>query len=106
MSNWFSYGNGDRVSSVSADGGVVLRDEVHEAGVRLTMKRCKSCVSVSCSIYGWMHHIRFFDTVTDAQREFLLMKPPLANMVENILSAGKCDLKTWDAIAEFVRLFP
>jgi hypothetical protein len=30
----------------------------------------------------------------------------LGNMVENILLAGKSDLKMWEAIAEFVRRFP
>jgi hypothetical protein len=34
------------------------------------------------------------------------MKPSLANMVENILSAGESNLKMWEAIAEFVRRFP
>jgi hypothetical protein len=44
--------------------------------------------------------------VTEAQREYLLMKPLLANMVENILSKGNSDLKMWEAIADFVRRFP
>ena len=85
---------------------MILRDEEHEAGARLTLKRGSNYVSVSCSIYGWMDHTRFFGTVTEAQREYLLMKPSLANMVENILLAGKSDLKMWEAIADFVRRFP
>ena len=106
MSNWFAYDNGSTIGSTGAEGGMVLRDEEHELGARLTLKRGGNYVSVSCSIYGWMDHTRFFGTVADAQREYLLMKPPLANMVENILSAGKSDLKMWEAIADFVRRFP
>jgi hypothetical protein len=106
MSNWFAYDNGSTIGSMGAEGGTVLRDEEHELGARLTLKRGGNYVSVSCSIYGWMDHTRFFGTVADAQREYLLMKPPLANMVENILSAGKSDLKMWEAIADFVRRFP
>jgi hypothetical protein len=53
-----------------------------------------------------MDHTRFFGSLTEAQREYLLMKPSLANMVENILAAGKSDLKMWEAIADFVRRFP
>jgi hypothetical protein len=34
------------------------------------------------------------------------MRYSLGNMVENILSAGKNDIKMWEAIAEFVRRFP
>ena len=106
MSNWFAYDNGSTIGSTGAEGGMVLRDEGHELGARLTLKRGGNYVSVSCSIYGWMDHTRFFGSVADAQREYLLMKPPLANMVENILSAGKSDLKMWEAIADFVRRFP
>jgi hypothetical protein len=106
MNNWFVYGGGNTIGSVGAEGGLVLRDEEHELGARLTLKRGETYVSVSCSIYGWMDHTRFFGTVTDAQREYLLMKPPLTSMVENILSDGKSDLKMWEAIADFVRRFP
>jgi hypothetical protein len=106
MSNWFAYDEGRSIGSISAEGGVILRDEEHEDGVRVTLKRGGSYVSVSCSIYGWMDHTRFFGSLIEAQREYVSMKPPLANMVENILSAGKGDLKMWEAIAEFVRRFP
>lgn len=106
MSNWFAYDNGGTIGSAGAEGGVILRDEEHEQGARLTMKRGESFFAVSCSIRGWMDHTRFFATEMEAQREYLLMKPPLANMLENILSGGKGDLKMWEAIADFVRRFP
>jgi hypothetical protein len=106
MSKWFAYDNGRSVGCAGAEGGVVLRDEEHEAGARLTLKRGGKYVSVSCSIYGWMDHTRFFGTVTEAQREYLRMKTPLSTMIESILSAGKSELKMWDAIADFVRRFP
>ncbi len=106
MSNWFAYDDGRSIGSAGAEGGVIMRDEEHIHGARLTLKRGGSYVSVSCNIYGWMDHTRFFGSVVEAQREYLLMKPSLANMVENILAAGKSDLKMWEAIAEFVRRFP
>jgi hypothetical protein len=106
MSNWFEYGDGSSIGNVGAEGSVILRDEEHESGARVTLKRGSNYVSVSCSIYGWMDHTRFFSSVTEAQREYLLMKPLLANMVENILSAGNSDIKMWEAIADFVRRFP
>jgi hypothetical protein len=91
---------------VSAEGGVILRDEEHASGARVTLKRGSSYVSISCNVYGWLDHTRFFTSVTDAQREYVLMKPSLTHMVENILAAGESDLKMWEAIAEFVRRFP
>jgi hypothetical protein len=106
MSSWYAYDDGRSVGSVGAEGGVILRDEEHEAGARVTLKRGSSYVSVSCNVYGWMDHTRFFGSVTEAQREYILMKSSLGNMVENVLLAGKSDLKMWEAIAEFVRRFP
>jgi hypothetical protein len=106
MSNWFAYDDGGSIGNTGAEGGVILRDEEHQSGARVTLKRGNNYVSVSCSIYGWMDHTRFFGSVTEAQREYLLMKPLLANMVENILSKGNSDLKMWEAIADFVRRFP
>ena len=106
MSSWFAYKDGRSIGSVGAEGGEILRDEEHEAGARVTLKRGTSYVSVSCNVYGWLDHTRFFGSVTEAQREYILMKSFLGNMVENILLAGKSDLKMWEAIAEFVRRFP
>ena len=106
MSKWLAYDDGNTIGSVGAEGGVILRDEEHESGARVTLKRGISYISVSCSIYGWMDHTRFFNSVPEAQREYLLMKPLLAHMVENILSVNGGDLKMWEAIADFVRRFP
>ena len=106
MSSWFAYNDGRSIGSLSAEGGVILRDEEHASGARVTLKRGSSYISVSCNVYGWMDHTRFFGSITDAQREYTLMKSSLGNMVENILSAGKSNLKMWEAIAEFVRRFP
>jgi hypothetical protein len=106
MSNWFAYDNGETIGKAGSEGGVILRDEEHESGARLTLKQGKTFVSVSCSVYGWMDHTRFFGTMMEAQREYLLMKPTLSNMVENILPEGNSELKMWEAIADFVRRFP
>jgi hypothetical protein len=106
MSSWSAYKNGRSIGSIGAEGGEILHDEEHVAGARITLKRGNSYVSVSANVHGWMDHTRFFGTVTEAQREYLLMKSSLGNMVENILLAGKSDLKMWEAIAEFVRRFP
>jgi len=105
MSNWLAYDNGRGNNNAGAEGGEILRDEKHIGGARVTLKHGSSYV-ISCSVYGWMDHTRFFSSAADAQREYLLMKSSLTNMVENISSAGGSDLKMWEAIADFVRRFP
>ena len=106
MSNWVAYDDGRSIGTVGAEGDVILRDEEHESGARITLKRGSNYISVSCNIHGWTDHTRFFNSITEAQREYILMKSSLGNMVENVLSAGEGDLKMWEAIAKFVRRFP
>ena len=106
MSNWVAYDNGNSIGKMSAEGGVILLDEEHESGGRMTLKENKAFISASCHIYGWIDHTRFFNSISDAKREYILMKKFMTHMLENILSAGADDIKMWEAIADFVRKFP
>jgi len=106
MSNWLAYDDGRSIGKVSTEGGVILLDDEHEQGARITLKRGSGYVSVSCHIYGWTDHTRFFKSTSEAQREYVAMKAALGNVVGIIESAGSKDIKVWEAISEFVRRFP
>ncbi len=106
MNNWFAYDNGQSIGTVGAEGGIVLRDEEHEQGARITLKRGSDYISVSCNIYGRIDHTRFFGSLAEAQREYILMKSSLGDMIENVLSPDARDSKIWEAISKFVRQFP
>lgn len=85
---------------------MILRDEEHLNGARITLKRGEIYISVSCNIYGWIDHTRFFGTVSDADRDFMMMKYNLDRVLEEIRSAGASSIRGWEAISEFVRRFP
>ena len=106
MSNWVAFDNGNSIGQVSAEGGVILRDEELSHKGRVTLKQGKTFISVSCHIYGWIDHTRFFHTIADAQREYVIMKNIIGSMIDDILGAGANELKMWEAIADFVRRFP
>ena len=106
MSNWIVYDDGNSIGKTGAEGGVILIDEKHESGGRMTVKQTKAFVSVACHIYGWIDHTRFFASISDAKREYAVMQSSMTHMLENILAAGKDEIKMWEAIAEFVRKFP
>jgi len=106
MSNWLAYDDGRSIGKVSTEGGVILLDEEHEQGARITLKRGSGYISISCHIYGWTDHTRFFKATTDAQRDYVAMKTALGGVVGVIESAGSKDIKVWEAISEFVRRFP
>lgn len=105
MSNWLAYDGGKSVGKVSVDGAVILRDDEHELGARITLKRSNSFVSVACHIYGRTDHTRFFNGVSDAAREYAVMKTALDHVMNIIESTGGKDIKAWEAISEFVRRF-
>jgi len=106
MSSWLAYDDGRSIGKVSTEGGVILLDEEHEQGARITLKRGSGYISISCHIYGWTDHTRFFKATTDAQRDYVAMKAALGGVVGVIESAGSKDIKVWEAISEFVRRFP
>jgi hypothetical protein len=98
MNNWVLYDDGRSIGRIGFEGGVIVRDEEHISGDRH--------VSVSCNIYGCIDHTRFFNTVPDAERDFVMMKSELGQMMDS-LAAGVVEAsKKWEAISDFVRRFP
>lgn len=106
MSNWFAFDDGRSIGKISAEGGVILRDDEHPGGARITLKRGSGYISVSCNFYGWMDHTRFFGTVSDAQREYVEMKTALVSVLEVIGTKNLKEIKVWEALSEFVKRFP
>lgn len=106
MNNWVLYDKGRSIGRPGPEGGVILHDEEHPDGARITLKRGDLYVSVSCNIYGWIDHTRFFGTVPDAERDFMMMKLELEKIISAITTNGSTGLKGWEAISEFVRRFP
>ncbi len=106
MSNWSAYDNGRSIGETSAEGGLIMRDEVHPGGARITFKRGSGFISVSCNLYGWVDHTRFFGTASDAQREYVAMKDALISVLDVINTEGAKEIKIWEAISDFVRRFP
>lgn len=103
-SNWSSFNFGKTIGATN-EGGIILFDEEHTDLARITLKRNKTFISVSMNIYGWMDHTRFFNSDTDAQREYRAMRNSVADVL-NLINEDAQDIKIWEAISEFVRRFP
>jgi hypothetical protein len=106
MSSWLAYDDGRTIGRVNSEGGVILNDEEYLNAARITLKRGEKIVSVSCNIYGWINHTRFFAGVPEAERDFKVMKSELGRMMDIIMNVDADDIKGWEAISEFVRRFP
>lgn len=106
MNSWFAYNEGITIGAKGPEGDVILMDEAHPIGARVTIKEGAQYVSVSCNIYNWINHTRFFSTVTEAKREFEIMKDALLQIIDLLAAKEINKIKVWEEISNFVRRFP
>jgi hypothetical protein len=110
---WGPFAHGSSLGDEGSELGVIALDEAHAAGARITLER--DCMlapfAVTCSVYGWMVHTRYFATEPEAQAAFEEMKPPLESITR--LVPGRDDpqdeVKTLLLLGEveaFVKRFP
>ena len=106
MINWQPYNHGRSIGVKGAEGGIIVRDEEHPLGARMTIKQGHDYVSVSCNISGKIDHTRFFREMKAAEREYSTMQSEMTRVINAIASAKAADIKVWEAISEFVARFP
>lgn len=103
---WRPYQHGQNVGKKDAEGSTIVRDEEHPLGGRLTIKKGKGFVSISCMIAGRMDHTRFFKKMPDALYAYDQMKPEVESLLRDLAHASPTDIKAWELISNFVIRFP
>ena len=106
MSSWSVFNNGKSIGTTGAAGGVVLFDEEHGKGARITYRRSDGIISVSVKFHGWMDHTRFFTAEHDAQREYRGMKIAINKLLDEINQPEIQKIKVWEIISDFVKRYP
>ena len=106
MSKWNPYNRGRSIGVKGSEGSVIVRDEEHPLGARMTIKQGKDYVSVSCNIAGKIDHTRFFKEMRAADREYTVMQKEMEKVLSAISSVKAADIKVWEAISTFVARFP
>jgi hypothetical protein len=107
MSDWYSFKEGESIGQIGSEGGKILCDEEHGDGARITLEHVRNNrFTITCGIYGWMVHTRFFSSEVAAQIGFdetkdelskiLALIPPEDEGDDGSLNAAKI------AIADFV----
>ena len=110
--NWYDYDEGYSIGTSGTDGGIIVRDEKHSFGARMTLEEDGSFApfSITCTIYDWMSHTRFFSAEAEANQEFDQMKIELEKILSLVPTDENADEDTLDEIAdeisEFVERFP
>jgi hypothetical protein len=109
---WVPFDEGASLGEDGSEGGVILRDDEYRGDARITLERTgQAAFAITCGVYGWMVHTRFFSALGDAEREYAAMQPPLAAIADALPFttdpelAAKMDTVV-AAIGRFVDEFP
>lgn len=109
---WLPFDEGSSIGETGSDGGVIQRDDEYRGEARITLERDGvTPFSITCGVYGWMVHTRFFSSRDEAEREYAAMQPGLAALADSIPLTGDPDVDEKqdaliDALNRFVDRFP
>ncbi|HET9226288.1 MAG TPA: hypothetical protein VFR31_06455 [Thermoanaerobaculia bacterium] len=83
---WHPFEGGSSLGQRGSEEGAILRDEEHAEGSRITLEGEGPAApfAITCSVYGWMVHTRFFGTEAEANTEYERMKTDLADILSAI----------------------
>jgi len=111
--SWYAFDSGKSIGQRGSESGIIIRDEEHSSGARITLERDghTAPLAITCEIYGWMVHTRFFETEPGAQSEFETMREELSRIISTIPLATDPDGDSKmpavsESLSEFVRRFP
>ena len=76
VSGWYPVDDGATVGQTGSEKGVILDDEEHSLGARITLEKGGDIApfSVTCGIYGLLVHTRFFSDEADGKQAYEAMK--------------------------------
>ena len=73
MMPWTPFHNGQSIGTPGPENGRISRDDEHVLGARITLQQSEPNVfartapcALTCGIYGWMFHTRFFGNAAAA----------------------------------------
>ena len=109
---WQPFDDGRTIGTPGSETGIILRDDEHVDGARITLERDGATpFAITCGIYGWMMHTRFFGTEADAHRAYDEMRQALEDIVRAMPLDSEPDRDarmkdTMQRIGEFVVRYP
>lgn len=109
--SWDPYENGGTLGQKGSEEGTMVRDEEHSLGARISLEHdCRVApFAITCGIYGWMLHTRYFSSEDKAETEYERMKNALAALLEAADKTAEIDggeKVLMDGVSSFVEMFP
>lgn len=111
---WGPGDHGPAPGAAGSERGVVVRHDEYwdgDHGAGLTIERDipngpAGSAAITCGVYGWMLHTRFFASMAEAQAAAELMRPVLAELVEAIVGGQISVEHPGTGWSDFVARFP
>ncbi|HEY1578988.1 MAG TPA: hypothetical protein VGF82_18095 [Terracidiphilus sp.] len=106
---WNPFESGKTLGQRGSEAGEIIRDDEHSLGARITLEKATRSApfAITCGIYSWMFHTRFFATEEEAASGYDKMKVSLAEIVAPFENPDYDDrLFTENAIEKFVAHYP
>jgi hypothetical protein len=109
--SWHPFQNGDTLGRPGSEQGTMMRDEEYSLGARVSLERdCRAApFTITCGIYGWMLHTRFFSSKFEAETQYEAMKSALAMLLEVAQKTAAIDggrQVLMAGVSKFVEMFP
>ena len=110
-SSWHTFDNGATLGQTGSEQGVIVHDQEHSLGARITLERAARVApfAITCGIYGWMMHTRFFSSQDEAETQYEVMKRALAALLKAAEKTAEIDggrQVLMDGVGKFVDAYP
>ncbi len=110
---WRAFDDGRTIGSSGSEQGVIVRDDEHDDGARITLERDCAIApyAITSGIYGWMVHTCFFSRRAEAEQAYDEMQAALGRIVDALPRLGDPDArnKSYEAsvaMAAFAERYP
>ncbi len=90
---WHPIDEGRSRGQKGSEGGAILLDDEHPGGARITLEAGSRSApyAITCAVYGWMLHTRFFTSPEKARSELAHMKGSLQQILRQIPPGDEFD---------------
>ncbi|HEX8044770.1 hypothetical protein [Rhizobium sp.] len=80
--SWISFDGGSTLGHRGSEDGVILLDEEHTAGARVTLEKCDRVpFAITCGLYGNMAHTVFIGSEQEGLDTFRAIKTSLEELI-------------------------
>jgi hypothetical protein len=109
VTSWYQFDNGATLGQKGSEGGSIVLDEEHPLGARITLE-CDATIApfaITCGIYGWMVHTRFFGVQSEARGDYDLMRGALSGLLEKANeNVNDSSQVLMEGVSAFVEIYP